>query len=532
MAAAGGEAAAAEAGELVATVGAAADGVAAFAGGDGPAPADLGERLQCAARAMDLVERRAGELAGAASPEAETLRHTLRAVVQAMRQRQEAHGKLGLHEALARASQAVTAAAERALAQLTGAAWADGSEEGAADDGGGVAQVVQTLVELIGVASAPSLWAVMQNSVWAKLTQLQGAGALSRNARSQELLQGLAAQLMLRLDERRQEIMAAAGGAGTAGIDRQAKVLRFFATKGLSFIAAEPLQFAGSPCERLLHVTADTAAVSWHAADPESQLSLAVEKLYEMLRGFAANLPAGSGGESALEALAARLDQGAGGVAQPLGTVLCLAQLLPAAATCAAARSAGGAAQLVRLARSMVARFSALSGEAGARQRSGAKLDGLFQTICGAVTQWAVTVPLPQQPQLQRWLLETLLADAQPAATGVVLATWSAVLRRATHASVLHAHASSLLQLSAGARRLPPSVTAACGGLLSIATGRLSAAASGGGGDAEACRALLESLGDTARPMHGTAAGLLLPTVLQQSAPEALRCGPTIPRNL
>ena len=97
------------------------------------------------------------------------------------------------------------------------------------------------------------------------------------------------------------------------------------------------------------------------------------------------------------------------------------------------ARSAGGAATLVRLARSMVARFSALSGEAGARQSSGAKLDGLFQTICGAVTQWAVTVPLPQQPQLQRWLLETLLADAQPAATGVVLATWSAVLRRGCH---------------------------------------------------------------------------------------------------
>ena len=70
----------------MATVGAAADGVAAFAGGDGPAPADLGERLQCAARAMDLVERRAGELAGVASPEAEALRHTLRAVVQAMRQ--------------------------------------------------------------------------------------------------------------------------------------------------------------------------------------------------------------------------------------------------------------------------------------------------------------------------------------------------------------------------------------------------------------------------------------------------------------
>ena len=143
-----------------------------------------------------------------------------------------------------------------------------------------------------------------------------------------------------------------------------------------------------------------------------------------------------------------------------------------------------------------------------------------------AARRWAAAAPM------QRWLLETLLADAQPAATGVVLATWSAVLRRATHASVLHAHANSLLQLTAGARRLPPSVTAACGGLLSIATGRLSAAASGGGGDAEACRALLESLGDTARPMHGTAAGLLLPTVLQQSAPEALRCGPTIPRNL
>jgi len=501
-------------------------------------------------RAMQAIELHAAQqLSASVEGRDEQLALALRAVVMAMTQRQQHHGRLAkaADAELGRCSLQVTACADRTLKGLVAAQWAvgDGEDAGDGETGGAIGRLVQALVRLVGVGCEPSLWAPLQNTAWAKLTALREAGALGHaNPRGQELRQSIGAELIKRIGERQRLIsqLATAGGevnASAEGIERPAKVLRFFATKGVGLVPSQPFTLV----EGLLGIAAETLCVSWHepkAGGAPSSLAMAEKALVDMLVSLGAELPADDRGVEVLAALASWFAEG-GNQASALGVLLCLVRLLPLTSSWAAAQQLSAARPLMQLARAAVHRLCGLAGD----KRGGTDGFGaLFEEVCGSLARWAATIPLLHQPQLQLLLLEMFLAPASggcaeaeaaaeyPQMAAVVLSVWDTTLRSVEDARVLHAHAQTLIHLAAGGGPMLPSLQVAATGLLASICGRLSAAAGGGGaagdGDPAALRELLGSLAETVRggvggDGSGAGVGLILPAVLQPPSTSALR---------
>ena len=441
---------------------------------------------------FEVIEGAAERLAVSVEGQGQRLELTLRAVVLAMRQRQASHGRLvaGPDPELAQDCALVTACADRVLKRLVAAPW---TEEAGGEADAAVASLVVTLVELIGVGCEPQLWAPLQNTAVGKLVALREAGRLALHPRGAELRQIIGTELVKRLRERQETLREHAGhpqpNPGADGVEKQAKVLRFFAVKGAGLIPSEPIGLV----EGLLGVAADTVFVAWHqpAGSAASSLSLAEVAVRDMLAKFGQELSADDHGEGVLAALAAWFGSSADG-SPPLGVLLCLARLLPLVPGWPVAQRASAVPQLVQLARSAVHRLCTLT-----RHKEADHFGALFAEVTASLAQWAVALPASHQPQLQLLLLELLLVprgepehhpQSVAASAAVALAVWDVALRAMEDGRTLHAHAQTLLNIVAGTKgQLPPSLVVACRGLLATVCTRLGAATSAVSKNEEFC---------------------------------------------
>lgn len=500
------------------------------------APELLREQL----RAMQAIEQRAvEELAGSSSIEGrgEQLGLSLRAVVLAMTQRQQQHGRLSKlgNEELSTCALAVTACGDRLLKALLAAPWAAGAGVLVNDETSrAIALLVQTLVRLVAVGCEPSLWAPLQNTAWAKLNALREAGALSLALR-----QEIGAEVVKRLGDRQRsirELAVSTGGhvnASAAGIERHAKVLRFFATKGTGLVPSEPIELA----ETLCGIASETLFVSWHQpkADgtPPSCISMAENALMELLDSLGAELLANKHGVAVLSALASWFAAAGSKEIPALGILLCLLRLLPMTVHWASVQQVAAAQPLMQMARSAV---KLLCGLVGGRNTSA--FGAVFQVACDSLAQWVTIAPVSVQPQLQLLMLEMLLTPTNdgdhPEMVVVAVTVWGTALRNTNDATMLHAHAQTLINLAVGAGPLLPSLRATTRGLLAAICDRLSTSANkateseAGDGlvdhSATTFQTLFQSLAETVRNAGlGPGVQLVLPAVLQPPSTVALQ---------
>jgi hypothetical protein len=506
----------------------------------GEAPPELAEQL----RSMQAIEQLAAEQLsdGVPSHLHPVLETALRAVILAMTQRQQHHGRLSkvASEELKQCSLQVTACSDRILKGLVAAPWAEGtSVQMAGESGHAIGRLVHTLVRLVAIGCEPSLWAPLQNTAWAKLNALREAGALGLgNPHGKELRQIIGAELIKRIGDRQRsisELAATAGGqinASADGIERQAKVLRFFATKGAGLVPSDPIEFV----ETLCGIVAEMLFVAWHqpkADEGPSDLSMAVTALLEMLVSLGAELPTDTHGVQVLSALASWFTAAFSERVQTLGVLLCLVRLLPLMSNWASVQQVAAAQPLMQLARTAMHQLCKL-----AQVKHTDAFGAVLEDACQSLAQWVASVPLSIQSQLQLFLLEMVLAPgnggACPEMAVVTVTVWETALRNMEDARILHAHAQTLINLTAGTGVLLPSLRAVTRGLLGTICGRLSAEA-GRAADDQAAAALVDGSVDTFQILLGSLAEtvrsagpgagveLVLPALLQPPSTRALR---------